>query len=563
MRGITKQVKVLYTNADSLYNKLSELKLVIHEHDPDVVAVTEVKPKKTNFPLQQNHILLPGFQSPVENLDVPGRGVCVYIKDGIDFEVLDIGQSFPQSVWVRLKLGRDSSLDLGCVYRSRATPDALNTELHNIVKTVLGRVNPPTVIVGDFNYPEIDWETNRCSTAVTHPAARFLEMVSDSLGEQLVKYPTRHRQGQRSTRDDLVLVNKPELIEDEIRHLPALGKSDHNLLSFNISHPKCARTPPPCPFRYSYLTADYQTMSEDLANQNLHEQMKDLDVIDSWNLLKRKIVELRDRYVPRSRVVIGKGKKVRPLWMNQKALRKVRKKHSAYRRYLQTKDGEDYQAYVAARNASGKATRAAVKSFEKKIAKDCKQNPKAFWSYYSSQNKTHSDIPTLEDERGKKFTTDKEKAEALNSFFSSVFTKEEATNIPHVPKQTRSTMEPLHFTEEEVLKVLGKLKTNKSPGADEIHPKIIYELRFQLTSILTDLFNKSVETGTIPPDWKEAHVVPIHKKGSRHDPCNYRPISLTSVVCKLLESLIRDKMWQHLDQNDLVSDHTEVAPQIC
>ena len=66
--------------------------------------------------------------------------------------------------------------------------------------------------------------------------------------------------------------------------------------------------------------------------------------------------------------------------------------------------------------------------------------------------------------------------------------------------------------------------------------------------------NNSVETGIIPEDWKPANATAIHKKGSRQEPGNYRPISLTSVVCKTMERLVKGRLITHLEMNNLIGD---------
>jgi hypothetical protein len=77
-------------------------------------------------------------------------------------------------------------------------------------------------------------------------------------------------------------------------------------------------------------------------------------------------------------------------------------------------------------------------------------------------------------------------------------------------------------------------------------------LRDELAPVLADIFNKSLRTGGVPKDWREANVAPIFKKGKRSAPENYRPVSLTSVCCKLLESVIKDKIMQHLKKHKLI-----------
>ena len=90
-----------------------------------------------------------------------------------------------------------------------------------------------------------------------------------------------------------------------------------------------------------------------------------------------------------------------------------------------------------------------------------------------------------------------------------------------------------------MLKALNNLKPNKSPGPDEIHPKMLKELANELAHPLTLLFNKSISDGIVPSAWKVAEVRPIFKKCSRSDPGNYCPVSLTSVVSKLFETFFQ------------------------
>ena len=96
----------------------------------------------------------------------------------------------------------------------------------------------------------------------------------------------------------------------------------------------------------------------------------------------------------------------------------------------------------------------------------------------------------------------------------------------------------IEFSEEDVDTLLTKLKDNKSPGVDNIHPAMLKNLHSELKKPLYLLFRKSLDEGTVPNDWKMANVAPIHKKGNKKLTSNFRPVSLTSMVGKLLERLI-------------------------
>ena len=104
-------------------------------------------------------------------------------------------------------------------------------------------------------------------------------------------------------------------------------------------------------------------------------------------------------------------------------------------------------------------------------------------------------------------------------------------------------------TPEVVASKINNMKENKSPGVDGISPKILKKTVEQISTSLAHVFNMSLQEEIVPVEWKEANIISLLKKGSRNKSVNYRSVSLTSVICKLLETNNRDHMMDFLVKN--------------
>ena len=160
-------------------------------------------------------------------------------------------------------------------------------------------------------------------------------------------------------------------------------------------------------------------------------------------------------------------------------------------------------------------------------------------------------------------------AEDLNGYFSSVFTKEDISSLPVADAKFQGAksdyLGPLVVTPELVAKKIKAMKDNKLPGVDGIPPKLLMETVEQISIPLARVFNLSLKEGVVPFEWKEANIIPLFKKGSRNKSENYRPVSLTSVICKLLERLIKDHMVEFLVKHKLLnsSQHGFLKARSC
>ena len=104
-----------------------------------------------------------------------------------------------------------------------------------------------------------------------------------------------------------------------------------------------------------------------------------------------------------------------------------------------------------------------------------------------------------------------------------------------------------------IAKKIKAMKDNKSPGVDGIPPKLLMETVEQISISLARVFNLSLKEGDVQFEWKEENIISLFKEGSRNKSDNYRPVSLTSVICKILERLIKDHVVDFLVKYKLLN----------
>ena len=244
-------------------------------------------------------------------------------------------------------------------------------------------------------------------------------------------------------------------------------------------------------------------------------------------------------------------------------------KQTMWRVYRRTRKEEDYAKYKEALNAATTEIRQSKRSYEQKLACNIKNDSKSFYAYVRSKQNVQDKVGPLEDSAGNIISQGFLMAEDLNGYFSSVFTKEDISSLPVADAKFQGAkseyLGPLVVTPELVAKKIRAMKDNKSPGVDGIPPKLLMETVDQISIPLARVFNLSLKEGVVPFEWKEANIIPLFKKGSRNKSENYRPVSLTSVICKLLERLIKDHMVDFLVKHKLLnsSQHGFLKARSC
>ena len=289
---------------------MHELQICVQEYSPHIILLTEVKQKFTKDSLADSVIRLEGYEL-FHNLDsdTECRGVCIFIRDDLkavkNYHLCSI--HFKESVWLDLRLKGQDSLLLGCIYRS---PSLDNHEgLVNILRKATELQKSHMLIVGDFNYRHINWDTSETTEGAPQPTSMFLE-------------PTRFREGQVPSVLDLVFTNEEGMISN-LNYDPGLGASDHCLLSFDFN---CyVQTELSKKTVYNYNKGDYSRMRELCDAIDWVTCLNHSAVQDAWTSFCDQLISIMDICIPK-RLIGGHFKQKRNIWMTQEGMAKVREK---------------------------------------------------------------------------------------------------------------------------------------------------------------------------------------------------------------------------------------------
>jgi len=416
--------------------------------------------------------------------------------------------------------------------------DDNDMNLHRVLHEVSNRF---MLLMGDFNYPDIDWASHSVSPSATSGSSEFFKLVEDQFLTQHVLSPTR---GDAIL--DLILTTEPDLISN-VSVIQNFGISDHNMVAFTL-HLQCQSFRNMKTLR-DYSRGDYESVNSVLASINWNEFLDD-DTAGCWNRFSSLLHSLEDKFIPVKRIP-GQSDHKKPVWMSYKAFKCVRKKRKVFRKYKDINHPAVRSACKTARSELCKSR----PNFEDKLGCNIKQDRKSFFAYVRSRTKSKVHVGSIYSNSGNMTTTDTQLVESFNDHFVSVFTAEDSSSIPSATDRSVSSnrsCSDISFTEEDVLNVLMKLRVDKADGPDELSARFLIQVREHIVYPLFTIFRKSLDEGFVPDDWKSANISPVFKKGNRNIADNYQPVSLTSQICKVFETIIRDSVVYYFEDNSLL-----------
>ena len=531
----------MYWNCNGISGKRPNLDYVLEHYRPDIFALAETK----LIPSILDREICDGYT--VYRLDRKcsgvgrGGGVLIGISESSNITVNNISSSKTGEL-LYLNLSVSGFSFMFAVYYRRPSL----TSVDDFIEWYHTASSNNQLIVGDFNLPDISWPEqtlkNRNSVVMCQS---FLNLLNSSDLEQKISTPTHNR----GNILDLVLTNldiSAPVIEPSC--------SDHSIILFDLfsefpvtysmaNH----NTSPFWCFRRANLTQLCIECHDLDATVNSAIQ-NNVPINSVYNIFKTALLKAAHNNIPTKRRVPRPNP-----WVTKKTKREIARRRRWHRVSIQYPTEGNLERVKQQSKYCKKLVNSDYNSFIN--GHICNKleggNTKPLFKFISNRRGNSNTIKRLD---GCSSDSPSDLAECFADAFSSVFTIDDGHLPNFAPRDPEYKNCQISISPKGVLNQLKSLDQCKGAGPDGLSPSLLRFLSDLIYHTLANIFSYSLITGGVPDDWRTAQVLPIYKKGSRSNPLNYRPVSLTSILSKLMEHIICHNINNYLDSNNILSE---------
>ena len=526
-------------------SKIKELRGYLSTYLPDIVLVNETW---LNKHVQDGEVFSDKYysmfrkdrtKSDMEKYGKSGGGgVMILTKNTIGVEVQQINTKTELPiVSILLKPSHSAPICLSTLYRY----DYSGLDFFKDVETYytgLMKKYKNVTILGDLNLNTVrDWDLPVSSSSIHE---EYIHLFNTLGIKSLVNEPT-HKDGGIL---DLLLTSSEHLFSNVSVIEGGLLKSDHFTIQCQLAIKK-VRPKYNVTKKFAFKRANWEALDEELLAENWLQRFGDLSAEKCWQVFKSRLDIILRKHVPLVSVKLGS----QPPWYDDelRSLKKdLDKARAAAIRHPEDQMLVQYHKEIEEgyRNESLQKERSYYDMTSINENSSSAEVSKKFFKHVKSQ-KSSTRIPDTVYYRESFRTKALEKADLFNEFFSDQFTEPSGYQV-HVDmlRNHENDFNSEMFYVDEVKCILRKLDPSKATGPDNIPGILLKKCCRSVAYPLTLIFNKSYKDGYLPCEWKNANVVPIHKKGDKANVENYRPISLTCLCMKVLEKLVRERLYR-------------------
>ena len=548
-KSVFTALRIANVNVNGLCSKLNILSDFLLQEGIKLLCITESHLVSS---ISSSFVDIPHFN--LIRHDVPGsvqkHGVCVFVHDSVSVDCVD--QPLSNVLTFRLV---SFNVHLVVVYRPPSNSQVGNSLLVSFISKYC--LDKEVVLLGDFNLPCLTW--SKPSTVQVPPLETSFIDAFSSLGlTQWVSESTFPRSGNIL---DLVLTSEQDRI-GSINVLAPLPGCDHCPVVFDYvfqSEVSCVSdvldSASDNVQQRAWHVGNYPAIRKHLSAVDWDHEFQDKSASECAIALTDVLTDLACKFVP-----IRKTQEQKPPWQTRPPSSMIRQRQLAWQKYKAVRQqlgrsaSITLDAYTTFSNVNRQYRSFAVRAqadYEMKLIARAKQNPKLLHSHIRNKKVGRLSVGPLRLGSGQLSEDPVAMAECFAESFAAVYSHSSPDNpAPH--QHHDKLIGDITITTSAVKAVLEGLDGNSAMGPDGIHPLLLKSCAPELAYPLCTIFRQSLCEGVVPEIWKESVVIPIFKKGSRNDPLNYRPVSLTSVSCKTMERLITQHLTGYLEDSALL-----------
>ena len=526
-------------NFRSIRNKGVKLFDMMTDLKPTVVIGTETW---LNEDISSEEIIPAGYTVYRKDRSDHGGGVIIMVQNHVPSSSVNVAEVSSEICWCSITLDKRK---IGIVAAYRPERDDLLFSNLLIQWQKLSFVFDNIVVAGDFNIRGYDWVTGE-NLQNRNTSVDFLDsmnlMMEAMCCEQIVDKPTRIM-GESANILDLIFTDfrgcSVEVLQKFSDHQIVLATFDAG-----VEHTNCSTSYT----RWNYKKADKVNLTRALEDSYISFKSFTGTLDERVEFYTKSLDSAANSFIPKETV----NSKRNSIWICKEA-KSLMLQRKRIRKLLKMNYSPDHLYRLE--ELSRKITDILDKNRTDHVIKLCEQfstKPRNFWNYIRNFHGGEANICQL-NQNGVSVNDPKVMADIFNEVLCKNFsTLDSDILLPPIENFVADEAGNVVVSYEGVLAMILKLDDAKSPGPGGV-PVPLLKLSAEVNAMfLTDIFNASIMEAYVPKVWRVASVVPLHKKGDKQDPQNYRPISLTSNLCKMLEHIIVKHCYVFLLQKNIL-----------
>lgn len=491
-----------------------------------------------------------------------GGGVIIAIRKDLYVTSRPSFSSSAEDLWVTVHIKHKNSsplnIHIGCVYMCGQNHGlSFSAQLQNFLSQfndiLLAKPSDKFIVLGDFNLSNIIWLPSNDTFLIPSNVVSNDEhlLVSELYTHNLHQFNSIKNIYGRIL--DLALSNDDICVLECQDPLVPIDPH-HKALIITTNFVNLPNLKPQARLKFFFNKGDYESINSRIMETDWVTEFSSKSLEESIEFFYSLLDTLKQQFVP-SKYISSESY---PVWFTPALKKLIREKSKYLSKFKTYGNRANLDSYKLLRNRVKLLESQCYQEYLNKIENSIEKCPKQFWTFIKSRSMSGG-IPNCMKYQDVVLTTGDAICNSFSKHFYSSFLSNNDSSAPPIIENSASLpicdISTINIDVDVVKKHLSQLDPSKSAGPDYVSPIFLINCASTLAVPISLLFKKSLSDGVFPNIWKSALVTPVHKKGSKSDISNYRPISKLCIIAKLFEKLVYDQVYSALHMSFIPNQH--------